>query len=90
MDIKEEAVFADYFIICSGTSDRMLKALSESVDEKVRKNFGLKGRFEGIADDGWLLLDYGDIIVHLFSPDRRNYYQLEELWSSSKILVHLQ
>lgn len=68
----------------------MLKALSESVDEQVNKTHNVKARFEGIADDGWLLLDYGDIIVHLFSPNRRDYYQLEELWSSSKVLVHLQ
>lgn len=68
----------------------MLKALSESVDEQVREKHELKARFEGIADDGWLLLDYGDIIVHLFSPNRRDYYQLEELWSSGRVLVHLQ
>lgn len=68
----------------------MLKALSDSVDEQVNKIHDLKARFEGIADDGWLLLDYGDIIVHLFSPNRRDYYRLEDLWSSSKVLVHLQ
>jgi ribosome-associated protein len=68
----------------------MLKALSESVGERVNKSFDLTPRFEGVSEDGWLLLDYGDIIVHLFSPDKRNYYRLEELWSAGKVLVHLQ
>ena len=90
LDIQEQAVFADYFIICTGTSDRMLKALGESVEEQVRKKYDMKARYEGVADDGWVLLDYGDIIVHLFSPNRRDYYQLEELWSDGKVLVHLQ
>jgi ribosome-associated protein len=90
LDIKEQASFADYFIICSGTSNRMLRALSESVGERVNKTHDLSARFEGVSEDGWLLLDYGDIIVHLFSPDKRNYYRLEDLWSEGKVLVRLQ
>jgi ribosome-associated protein len=90
LDIKEQSSFADYFIICSGTSDRMLRALSDSVGERVQKTHELKARSEGLSDDGWLLLDYGDIIVHLFSPDKRDYYRLEELWSAGKVLLHLQ
>lgn len=68
----------------------MLKALSDSVGESVHKSHKISARFEGVSEDGWLLLDYGDIIVHLFSPEKRNYYQLEELWSEGKKLVHLQ
>jgi ribosome-associated protein len=90
LDIREQAYFADYFIICTGTSDRMLRALGDAVGERVDNAHDLKTRFEGVAEDGWLLLDYGDIIVHLFSPDRRNYYRLEELWSAAKVLLHLQ
>lgn len=90
LDIREFSDFADYFIICSGTSDRMLQALADDVLEKLRERHHLRGRVEGLPEDGWILLDYGDVIVHLFSPDRRDYYRLEELWSKGKILLHLQ
>lgn len=58
--------------------------------EQVKKSFEIRGRVEGVPEDGWLLVDFGDIIVHIFSPDRRNYYRLEELWSDGKVLLHLQ
>ena len=90
MDIRELADFAEYFVICSGTSDRMLNALADDVLESVRQNYKMKGRIEGQPQDGWLLIDYGDVSVHLFSPDRRDYYRLEELWSQGKVLLRLQ
>ena len=90
LDIRGLAVFADYFVICSGTSDRMLQALSEAVSECAHQEHGLATRSEGKAQDGWMLVDLGDVIVHLFSPERRNYYRLEELWSQGKILLRLQ
>jgi len=90
MDIREQAIFADYFVICSGTSDRMLNALLEAVRDGIREKFGRKARMEGESREGWVLADYGDVIVHAFSPDRRGYYRLEDLWSQSKILIRLQ
>jgi ribosome-associated protein len=90
LDIRELASFADYFIICSGTSERMLQALAEASIETVHKTFQTPGRIEGKPQDGWILVDFGDVILHLFSPDRRNYYRLEELWSQGKIVLHLQ
>jgi len=90
MDIRDLAVFADYFVICSGTSDRMLQALADAVREHAHQVYGLPTRTEGRSQDGWMLVDLGDVIVHLFSPDRRNYYRLEELWSHGKILLRLQ
>lgn len=90
MDIRDLAVFADYFVICSGTSDRMLQALADAVRESAHQAYGLSTRTEGNPQDGWLLVDLGDVIVHLFSPERRNYYRLEELWSHGKILLRLQ
>jgi ribosome-associated protein len=68
----------------------MLNALAEAVQEQIREKHDLKGRREGAAQDGWVLVDFGDVIVHLFSPERRSYYRLEELWSQGKVLVHLQ
>ena len=90
MDIHELADFADYFVICSGTSDRMLRALADSVVEQVEKTTQQRGRLEGEPQDGWLLIDFGDVVVHLFAPDRRSYYRLEELWGRGKIILHLQ
>jgi len=90
LDIREVAPFADYFVICSGSSDRMLEALLEEVIDEVREAYDLRPRIEGISHDGWVLADYGDVILHLFSPDRRAYYRLEELWSHGKLLLHLQ
>lgn len=90
MDIRELADFAEYFVICSGTSDRMLNALADDVLQTVRQNYKMKGRVEGQPQDGWLLIDFGDVIVHLFSPDRRDYYRLEELWNQGKVLLRLQ
>jgi ribosome-associated protein len=90
MDIHDISDFADYFVICTGTSDRMLDALAGSVEDAVRKQYHVHGRHEGEPHDGWLLVDYGDVILHLFSPDRRDYYRLEELWGKGKVLLRLQ
>jgi ribosome-associated protein len=68
----------------------MLQALVDEVLEKVRANYRLRGRVEGAPIDGWMLVDYGDVVVHLFSPDRRDYYRLEELWNKGKVLLRLK
>jgi len=68
----------------------MLDALADAVLEKTRTQYKIKGRREGSADGGWLVLDYGSIVIHLFAPDRREYYRLEELWSKGKVLLRLQ
>ena len=88
LDISQVSSFSDYFIICNGTSDRMLKSLSDTVIETSKRNF-LMDRLEGRPENGWVLVDLGDIIVHLFSPDQRDYYQLEELWSNAKVVLKL-
>jgi ribosome-associated protein len=90
IDIKDVASFTDYFVICNGTSDRMLNALAKGVDETIRKNHKRHGRIEGDPAGGWMVLDYGDVVVHIFSPDQRDYYRLEELWQEGKVLLKLQ
>jgi ribosome-associated protein len=90
LDLKGVAEFCDYFVICNGTSDRMLDALADDLVRQIRKSHQVKGHQEGLARDGWLLVDYGNVIVHLFSPDQRDYYALEELWEGGKALVHIQ
>ena len=68
----------------------MLQALADAVRDQVLAKFELKTRLEGATQHGWLVADYRDVIVHLFSPDQRAYYQLENLWSEGKILLRLQ
>jgi ribosome-associated protein len=68
----------------------MIQALVDSATDQVKKQFRLNARIEGMADDGWILVDFGDIIMHVFSPQRRGYYRLEDLWSHGKILLHVQ
>jgi ribosome-associated protein len=90
LDLKDIASFTDYFVICNGTTDRMLNALADAVMDDMRKQHKKKGRIEGEARGGWLIVDYGDVVLHLFSPDQRDYYQLEELWSQGKVLLRVQ
>jgi ribosome-associated protein len=90
LDIHEIASFADYFVICTGTSDRMLSALADAVSEAAHQNFHIPARIEGRAEDGWLLVDLGDTIVHLFAQEQRDYYHLEQLWEKGKILLRVQ
>jgi len=84
------ASFTDYFILCNGTSNRLLTALAEILDRAARTEFSLHSRIEGKSEDGWVLLDMGDIVVHLFSPDQRKYYDLDELWNQGKVVVKFQ
>ena len=90
LDIREVAPLADYFVICSGTSDRMLAGLVDAVQRDVKSKHHIKPRVEGAPQDGWVLADYGDVIVHLFSPDKRDFYKLEDLWNQGKIVLRLQ
>ena len=90
MDIQTIASFADYFVLCNGTSDRMLDSLAEAAQVAAKKDYGIFSKVEGNANDGWLVVDLGDVVVHLFSPDQREYYGLEELWEKGKVLLRLQ
>jgi ribosome-associated protein len=89
LDISKIAAFTDIFVICTATSSRMLNALAEAVVEKIRTEYQKKGRIEGSAEDGWMIIDYGDIIVHIFDADLRRYYNLQELWEKGKILLRI-
>jgi ribosome-associated protein len=91
MDLREHALFADYFVICSGSSDRQLKALVDGVTEAVRKKFNVRAlHIEGTADAGWILLDMNEVIVHIFAPKQRHHYDLEGLWKEAPILLQVQ
>ena len=89
LDIHNLAPFADYFVICSGGNDRLLDALARAVLDEGRGT-KIYGRVEGTARSGWVLVDFGDVVVHLFTPELRDYYRLEDLWADGKTLLHVQ
>jgi ribosome-associated protein len=90
LDIHEISSFTDYFIICNGTSDRMLQALAETIRDFGKKELGQHIEIEGESRDGWQVVDLGDVIIHIFSPDQRAYYKLEQLWENGKRLLTVQ
>jgi ribosome-associated protein len=90
LDIHEVTTFADYFVICSGSNRRQLQAIAEAIDEKLSEQGAPLLHREGDAESGWLLLDFGDVIVHILGPKEREYYDLERLWSGAKTVVYLQ
>jgi len=90
LDLKEVAPFTDYFVICTGTSSRMLKALVHGVMDVVREKYNMRTKVEGTEMDGWILADFGDVVLHVFSESQRDYYGLENFWNEGKILLHVQ
>jgi ribosome-associated protein len=90
LDIRNVASFADYFVIASGSTNRQIQAIIEAVEE-VGEADGAKtiGR-EGEPDSGWVLMDYGDVIVHIFAPEERQFYDLEGLWHTATPVVRIQ
>lgn len=83
IDVKDKTSLCDYFVLASGTSSTHIKTLAETVEEKMEKNFALAPtRVEGVRDGRWSVLDYGDVIVHVFTREAREFYRLERLWES--------
>lgn len=80
LDLRKLTSFTDYFIICSGASDRQVQAVANSVYDDLKKAGRLPISEEGVQTGLWALLDYGDVVVHVFYQDEREHYQLEKLW----------
>jgi ribosome-associated protein len=90
MDISKVSSFTDYFVLATATNRRQMTAIIDSLDQDLRDEGIRPLRTEGQADSGWVLIDFGDAIVHLFAPDERTYYNLESLWSKGVSVVHMQ
>lgn len=85
LDLRELTPVFDYFVIATGASRRQLHSISEEIDQIFERDFGDRRRgLEGYAESRWILLDFGDVVVHLFDEETRAYYALEQLWSGSK------
>ena len=91
MDMRQVSSITDFFVIVSGGSDRQLRAITEHIAEETKTNHGIRAwRVEGAAEGGWLLMDYGDVVVHAFLPERRAYYDIEGLWHEAPVMVRIQ
>jgi len=90
LDIRRLTTIADYFVICSGASERQIAAITQAVLEEMDKESIAPLHSEGIGESGWVLLDYGSVIVHIFAPEVRDYYRLERLWSQALTVVRIQ
>jgi len=90
LDVRSVSMFTDYFLLCNGESERQIKAIVDGVDETLSQ-LGLKRLgLEGTAESGWVLLDYSDLMIHVFTPERRNFYRLDELWKDGQTIVKIQ
>ena len=84
LDLRGVLGYTDYFVICSGNTDRQTKAIHDGIREGLKKDHGLlPRRAEGAAEARWILLDYLDVVVHIFTPEARDFYRLEQLWGEA-------
>jgi ribosome-associated protein len=89
LDTRKVCSFADYFVICSGDSDRQIDAIQEAITEGLKAEGNVYCHSEGTSASGWMLLDLGNIVVHIFSAAQRDFYQLEGLWSAAPVIVKM-
>ena len=90
LDMQGVSPLADYFILCSAESTPQFKAILDEVDQQAKAAGGRRKHVEGEPASGWVLLDYGTVVVHVFDPDVRTYYDLEGLWSEARLVVRIQ
>jgi ribosome-associated protein len=92
LDLREVTGFTDYFVLCTADSRRQLDALQSSIREEMKQGEERKVamNIEGDPESGWILIDYNSVIVHLFSPEMRDYYRLEELWKNARVVARIQ
>ena len=85
LDLREQTAMFDYFVVVSGASRRQLHAISEEIDRVFQQELGDRRiGLEGYQESHWILMDYGDVVVHLFEPETRSYYAIEDLWADAK------
>jgi ribosome-associated protein len=84
LDLRGVLGYTDYFVICSGGTDRQAKAIHDGIHEGMKKEHGvLPRRVEGLPEARWVLMDYLDVVVHIFVPETRGHYRLEQLWGEA-------
>jgi ribosome-associated protein len=84
IDLHDVIGYTDFFVICSGNTERQTKAIHDGIHQGMKQDDGLlPRRVEGLSEARWILMDYLDVIVHVFTPDARDYYRLEQLWGEA-------
>ena len=89
LDMQNVTLLADYYVLCDGSSKRQIDAIIDGLRDDLKKAGTQTVTVEGSADSGWVLADFGSVIVHVFSPEKRAYYRLEELWKEAPIVVRM-
>ncbi len=88
LDLRGMVGYADYFLICSGRSDRQTRAIHDAIHQGMKARYRLlPRRVEGLGESRWILMDYLDVVVHIFTPETREYYRLEQLWGEAPPLA---
>jgi ribosome-associated protein len=88
LDLRGIIGYTDYFVICSGRTDRQVKAIHDAIYQGLKSEHGLlPRRVEGVSQARWILMDYLDVVVHVFTPETREYYRLEQLWGEAPAQV---
>jgi len=90
LDVRGLCSFADYFVICSGDTERQIEAIWQGINEVLKHKGVVCHHNEGTPNSGWMLADFGSVIIHIFAPSERNYYQLDKLWDKAIPLVRIQ
>lgn len=84
LELGERSSFTDYFLLCNGSSNRQIQAIADSIEEALKKTGTRPLSIEGVQEGRWVLMDYGDVVVHIFLDALRDYYNIESLWSDAK------
>lgn len=90
LDIRGMSTLADFFVITSGDNERQLRAISRELTEEINNRKVRPSRVEGDPASGWILVDYADVVVHVFDAELRQFYNLEELWQDATVLLEIQ
>ena len=90
LDMRVPSAFTDYFVILTAESRRQMQGLIEDIDQALDSAGMTLHHREGTTDGGWVLMDYGYMVVHVFAPDEREYYNLEQMWSQATVLFRIQ
>jgi ribosome-associated protein len=89
LDMREVTYLADYYVLCDGGSKRQIDAITSDLLENLKKAGSQYAIIEGNPESGWVLVDFGSVITHVFTPEKRAYYQLESLWDNAPIVVRM-
>ena len=89
LDMRKITLLADYYVLCDGSSIRQIRAIADELLEKLKRAGTRQAMVEGTPESGWILIDFGSVIVHILSPEQRAYYQLEELWQEAPIVMRM-